>query len=402
MVRTIFDACRPRPDVLAGTVESDFAADLARVVRGEASAEYADPVRFFANTYPTAGLRDLLANVCRRLSGAGGEAAAIFRLDTSYGGGKTHGLIALAHAATGLAGVPNARRVRRVIAVACRQCTVGSVRRRECRSDEWSGDGHGRRRGARLHAVGRVGIRARRQRGLWAGAQERRATHRAGFGDAAGAVRRRADADSAGRALGLPAQGEGPRRRRRPAHGVSDVAVQGRGECTERRAGLHARDRTGRSRRGRLLGRKPVHRRSGGGSRERVRAQGDTPEPNERRRVPARSASPPVRGNRRRRTGVGGFGVPGALALARGWSRSASGPAGDGRAVPRQLPVPSGSPRHAHGKGVHPVELPARPGGCCGSWDGRCRTFGARGRATPTRSICTTSIREWTGFGRKS
>ena len=45
-----------------------------------------------------AGLKNLLANVCRRLSGAGGEAAAIFRLDTSYGGGKTHGLIALVHA----------------------------------------------------------------------------------------------------------------------------------------------------------------------------------------------------------------------------------------------------------------------------------------------------------------
>ena len=104
----IFDTCTPRPDVLAGAVEANFAADLARVVRGDASAEYANPVRFFANTYPTAGLRDLLENVCRRLSGAGGEAAAIFRLDTSYGGGKTHGLIALAHAAAGLADVPNA------------------------------------------------------------------------------------------------------------------------------------------------------------------------------------------------------------------------------------------------------------------------------------------------------
>lgn len=107
----IFDTCIPRADVLAGAVEADFAADLARVVRSGASAEYAeyaDPVRFFANTYPTAGLRDLLANVCRRLSGAGGEAAAIFRLDTSYGGGKTHGLIALAHAAAGIADVPNA------------------------------------------------------------------------------------------------------------------------------------------------------------------------------------------------------------------------------------------------------------------------------------------------------
>ena len=98
-VPTIFETCRPRADVLAGSVrEADFAADLAEVITGRASAQYRDPVRFFANTYPTRGLRDLLANVCRRLSGAGGEAAAIFRLDTSYGGGKTHALIALAHA----------------------------------------------------------------------------------------------------------------------------------------------------------------------------------------------------------------------------------------------------------------------------------------------------------------
>ena len=104
-IRTIFDTCRPRPDVVRGAVAEDFAADLAQVVNGEGSPEYVDPARFFANTYPTRGLRNLLANVCRRLSGAGGEAAAIFRLDTSYGGGKTHGLIALAHAARGLPAV---------------------------------------------------------------------------------------------------------------------------------------------------------------------------------------------------------------------------------------------------------------------------------------------------------
>ena len=45
--------------------------------------------------------------MCRRLSGAGGEAASIFRLDTQFGGGKTHGLIALVHAARGAAGVKN-------------------------------------------------------------------------------------------------------------------------------------------------------------------------------------------------------------------------------------------------------------------------------------------------------
>ena len=107
-VPTIFEACRPRQDILAGAItESDFAADLASVVSGRAGPDYLDPVRFFADTYPTRGLKNLLANVCRRLAGAGGEVAAIFRLDTSYGGGKTHGLIALAHAANGLKGVPN-------------------------------------------------------------------------------------------------------------------------------------------------------------------------------------------------------------------------------------------------------------------------------------------------------
>ena len=107
-IPTVFDTCTPRSDVLRGEIaEADFAADLASVVAGKGSAEYRDPVRFFADTYPTRGLKSLLGNVCRRLAGAGGEVAAIFRLDTSYGGGKTHGLIALTHAARGLGTVPN-------------------------------------------------------------------------------------------------------------------------------------------------------------------------------------------------------------------------------------------------------------------------------------------------------
>ena len=107
-IPTIFETSRPRDDVLRGAIaEADFAADLAQVVAGRGGAEYLDPARFFARTYPTRGLKDLLANVGRRLTGAGGEAAAIFRLDTSYGGGKTHGLIALVHAARGMRGVAN-------------------------------------------------------------------------------------------------------------------------------------------------------------------------------------------------------------------------------------------------------------------------------------------------------
>ena len=107
-VPTIFDSCRPRPDVLDGTIaDAEFAADLATVLTGQASIGYRDPVQFFANSYPTRGLKDLLANVCRRLSGSGDATGAIFRLDTSYGGGKTHSLIALAHAARGVKDVPD-------------------------------------------------------------------------------------------------------------------------------------------------------------------------------------------------------------------------------------------------------------------------------------------------------
>ncbi len=64
-------------------------------------------MRFFAHAWPTRGLKNLLVNICRRLTGSGGEAAAIFRPDTSYGGGKTHWLIAPGHAARGMANVPN-------------------------------------------------------------------------------------------------------------------------------------------------------------------------------------------------------------------------------------------------------------------------------------------------------
>ncbi|MGB8481382.1 MAG: DUF499 domain-containing protein [Acidobacteriaceae bacterium] len=95
---TIFSACVPKEDVLLGTMaDAEFAADLAQVLRGDAPPQYSDPQRFFSNTYPTRGLKDLLSNVCARLS-KGQGVASIFRLDTSYGGGKTHGLIALVHA----------------------------------------------------------------------------------------------------------------------------------------------------------------------------------------------------------------------------------------------------------------------------------------------------------------
>ena len=104
----IFDLCKPRDDVAKGTIsDSDYAANLANVLTGCASRDYTDAPTFFTNTYPTEGLKELLVNVCGRLSGRGESISAVFRLDTSFGGGKTHGLIALVHAAAGMKGVSN-------------------------------------------------------------------------------------------------------------------------------------------------------------------------------------------------------------------------------------------------------------------------------------------------------
>lgn len=107
-MKTLFELCQPRKDVKEGRVrDEELAADLSRVVNGTAVPEYADPATFFRYTYPTRGLKNLMESVCRRMSGAGGELNSVIRLDTQYGGGKTHALIALVHAVRGMRGVNN-------------------------------------------------------------------------------------------------------------------------------------------------------------------------------------------------------------------------------------------------------------------------------------------------------
>lgn len=109
MTDNLFTLCEPRADVLQGALrESDFAADLAQVLKGDAPDEYRLPGLFFANTYPTKGLKTVLKLVALRVLGRPEQVGAIFRLDTQFGGGKTHTLIALAHAMQGMSDVPNA------------------------------------------------------------------------------------------------------------------------------------------------------------------------------------------------------------------------------------------------------------------------------------------------------
>lgn len=88
----------PHEDVLEGTFqESEFAADLTKVVRGIAPPEYQDPALFFERTVITEGMSLLLDGVVRRLSGAGGD--PVIQLQTAFGGGKTHTLLAVYHIA---------------------------------------------------------------------------------------------------------------------------------------------------------------------------------------------------------------------------------------------------------------------------------------------------------------
>ena len=71
----------------------EFAADLNKVHNGTAASEYSDPVEFYGRTYLTKGLSDLLMGAAKCLSGAGGD--PVVELQTDFGGGKTHSMLAL-------------------------------------------------------------------------------------------------------------------------------------------------------------------------------------------------------------------------------------------------------------------------------------------------------------------
>ncbi|MFB1294357.1 DUF499 domain-containing protein [Mycobacterium sp. pW049] len=94
------DVVEPHDDVARGTFElAQFAADLRQVHQGIAGPEYGDPAEFFGRTYLTRGLRYLLEQAIKRLTGGGGE--PVVDLMTTFGGGKTHSLLAVYHAAAG-------------------------------------------------------------------------------------------------------------------------------------------------------------------------------------------------------------------------------------------------------------------------------------------------------------
>lgn len=91
----------PHRDVASGRYQqAEFAADLWQVHLGEGSDEYRSPVEFFRRTYLTESLRLLLATAMRRLGGGDGD--PVVQLQTNFGGGKTHSMLALFHLVSGV------------------------------------------------------------------------------------------------------------------------------------------------------------------------------------------------------------------------------------------------------------------------------------------------------------
>jgi predicted AAA+ superfamily ATPase len=92
----------PHADVASGQYQqAEFAADLWEVFLDRGSDEYRDPTEFYRRTFITEGLGQLLKNGLTRLSGQGGD--PVIELQTNFGGGKTHAMLALYHLCMGVA-----------------------------------------------------------------------------------------------------------------------------------------------------------------------------------------------------------------------------------------------------------------------------------------------------------
>lgn len=91
----------PHPDVASGRYQqAEFAADLWQVYNNEGSSEYRNPTEFYRRTYITEGLKLLIKKAIERLAGKGGD--PVVELQTNFGGGKTHSMLALYHLFSGV------------------------------------------------------------------------------------------------------------------------------------------------------------------------------------------------------------------------------------------------------------------------------------------------------------
>lgn len=106
-MKTVLEACKPKKGIVEGSLNLEiFTASLGPVIdyyhhNGGSNTDsiYTDAEFFFRDaTYPTNGLKEVLGGVFRRVSGDG-AVPSIYRLETAFGGGKTHSLISCLHIA---------------------------------------------------------------------------------------------------------------------------------------------------------------------------------------------------------------------------------------------------------------------------------------------------------------
>jgi predicted AAA+ superfamily ATPase len=90
----------PHEDIREGRLdEAIFAANIWAVVQKTAPDVYLNVEEFFAKTYLTSGLSTVLFRVAKALRGDADSGDRIISMQTSFGGGKTHTLVALWHLA---------------------------------------------------------------------------------------------------------------------------------------------------------------------------------------------------------------------------------------------------------------------------------------------------------------
>ena len=96
-----------RDDLKTGDLAlHQFAADLYEVTMQSGKRPvYEEPEHFFALTFPTHNLRNLVRDVCLRVAGKSDK--AVRQLELTYGGGKTHTLITLFHLVNDPANLPD-------------------------------------------------------------------------------------------------------------------------------------------------------------------------------------------------------------------------------------------------------------------------------------------------------
>ncbi len=132
----------PHQDVASGDFQqAEFAADLWQVYNGKAKPEYNEPVEFFRRTYMTAGLKSLLSSALGRVCGKSGD--PIMELQTNFGGGKTHSMLAMFHMFSGiefakLAGVEELTRTLKLTAKAAKVNRAVLVGTRVSPGQPWS------------------------------------------------------------------------------------------------------------------------------------------------------------------------------------------------------------------------------------------------------------------------